>query len=1501
TLLEAFDRIVHGTSEIMLVAGFSGIGKTSVINEVHKPVTCQQGYFIKGKFDQLNRNIPLSAFVQALRDLMRQLLSESDVRLAQWREQILSVVGNNGQILIEVIPELEQIIGQQPPAPELSAIAAQNRFNLLLKNFIAVFTTKAHPLVIFLDDLQWSDPASLELIQLLMSSQDYLLLLGAYRDNEITPTHPLTLTLDELKKSQKTINTITLKPLDCNNTNQLIADTLHCSSQLAQPLTELVFRKTQGNPFFIIQFLKALYEDDQITFSQEGYWECNIAQINTLSLSNDVVEFIAHQLQKLPKDTQDILILAACIGNHFDLNTLATVCEYSRAKTAATLWKALQEGLILPQGQEYKFYLSDEITKPYNNNIENVSYRFVHDRVQQAAYSLIPADYKQQTHLKIGELLLSHTAKEELEERIFDIVSQLNYGIELITEPNKRQQLAQLNLLAGKRAKLATAYESAYTYFDQGIHLLASDCWQIQYSLAVDLYVSAAESACLKTDFETMKALCDYILTVVTQIQDKTRVYELLISYYHIQSQFREAVALAVETLSHLGETFPSNPTTQDFLFALETTNKLIEEVGFENLTQLPPMQNDKKLAAMKILWCSCFPAYFAVPEMLGLLVCRLVDVTLKYGLSPVTPFAFGIFSVLINAVVEDIETGEKFGELAILLEQQQLHLEYRAATYNLVYGLSRHFYKPVRDNIKPLISAYQSLIQSGDAESCAYCLINAYFCSILSGQNLKEIQTDYEKYVEPMIALKQEQVIHQLHIWMQVIHNLTESGTNPALLQGKYFDIAVKLPELYQTRNFNTINYAHTAQVILAYFLGNYEIALSHASTTKPLLGSSTGKFFVSAHNFYYSLSLAALYSQCSQELQSEYLEKMHSNQHKMKHWTNFCPENFLHRFLLVEAEICRLKHDFATAIDLYDRAIATARDNNYLQEEALANELAAKFYLNWDKPKFAAGYIQSAYYCYARWGAKAKTDQLEKSYPDLLQPILQPVIQNWSPLETLATLASSNISFPTSTKASYIISNSFNKSLDFAALIKASQTISSTIHLDQLLQQLTEIILQNSGADLCILILPNSNGNWYLQAIATAETSQLYSQALDENINVPLKLIQYVKNTQEVVVIDRLKTDLPVIDQYFIKHTPQSVLCLPLLHQGNLIGIVYLENRSTSAVFSQEGILILNFLSTQAAISLENARLYHQVAQYSQNLEAEVEQKTHALNQKAQDLEQTLQYLQRTQAQLIHTEKMSSLGQLVAGVAHEINNPISFIRGNLSHLDDYIADLINLLRLYQEESPQPSSKIQAKIKEIELDFICDDVINILQSMKSGSDRISQIVLNLRNFSRLDEAPIKAVDLHTGIDSTLSILQNRLQASESEPEINVIKQYGNLPTITCYPAQINQVFLHILNNAIDAIRENSKYIDQPEIRIRTEVIEHQQIHIIISNTNSFIPHDIQKRIFEPFFTTKPVGRGTGLGLFISYSIIKNHGGNITVNSQPEKETEFIISIPIKN
>ena len=518
-LLSAFNRVSTGASELLLVAGFSGIGKTAVVNEVHKPIVRQRGYFIKGKFDQFNRNIPFFAFVQAFRDLIAQLLSESDAQLNAWKIRILAAVGESGQVMIDVIPELEQIIGPQAAAPQLSGNAAQHRFNLLFQKFVQVFTTPEHPLVVFLDDLQWADSAALQLLDRLMHNMGHLLILGAYRDNEDSPVHPLMLTVHELKKAGATVNTMTLPPLSQAHINQLVVDTLRCDRTLAEPLTDLIYQKTQGNPFFTTQFLKALHSEQSIQFNQDvGHWQCDISQIKVQSLTNDVVTLMAQQLQKLPAATQAVLKLAACIGNQFDLQTLAIVCEQSDRQTGMALWSALQAGLILPLNQIYKFFQA-ESGVPSENTSErgmvdpgSCTYRFLHDRVQQAAYSLIPDHHKQRTHLSIGQRLLRDAADHDQEERRFEIVNHLNVGIAFITSPQEREKLAELNLAAGRKAKTATAYAAAIAYLGTGIELLPADAWKHHYPLALALHEDMAEASYLNTEFEAMERWATVVL-----------------------------------------------------------------------------------------------------------------------------------------------------------------------------------------------------------------------------------------------------------------------------------------------------------------------------------------------------------------------------------------------------------------------------------------------------------------------------------------------------------------------------------------------------------------------------------------------------------------------------------------------------------------------------------------------------------------------------------------------------------------------------------------------------------------------------------------------------------------------------------------------------------------------------------------------------------------------------------------------------------------------------
>ncbi|MBE9206546.1 AAA family ATPase [Nostoc sp. LEGE 06077] len=1476
-LLQAFERVANGTTEMMLVAGFSGIGKTAVVNEVHKPITRQQGYFIKGKFDQFNRNLPLLAFVQALRDLMGQLLSESDTKLNQWRSKILTALGDNGQVLIEVMPELERVIGKQPPAPELAGTAAQNRFNLLFQKFIAVFTTAEHPLVMFLDDLQWADSASLQLIKLLMADKNYLLLLGAYRDNEVSPTHPLILTVTELQHMGKTVNTITLAPLMMSDANQLVADTLHCTTERSLPLTELIARKTQGNPFFITQFLKALYEDGEIIFNREqGYWECDIVQINALSLTDDVVEFMAQQLQKLPEETQNVLRLAACIGNQFDLTTLAIVSEQLQSEAAVALWKALQEGLILPQSEVYKFYISHEQAETNTHNRENVTYRFLHDRVQQAAYSLIPDRQKQATHLKIGQLLWSNTPEQEFENRIFDIVNQLNIGIELIDEISQREQLAQLNLRAGNKAKVATAYSAAVSYLNTGLTLLAADSWQNQYNLTLQLYESLAESEYLNTNFAQSKNLIAQTLLSARHSLDKIKVYEIQILSYTAQNKLIEAIDTGREALNLLGVDFPEDCDFETMIAQHQQLKIILGDRPIETLADLPILQDPHQSAAMRILVGLFASVYLAKPQLLPLKIFTMVKICIQRGNSPQAAIAYSLYGLFLCATGE-IKRGYQFGQLATIL-LEQLQAKELTSKVNLTFALFiKHWQDSLRSTLPVFLAGLTSGLEHGDLEYVGYCA-NCY-CQFLfwTGENLEIAESEADKYCLLIEDIKQEASLLWANTWRQTVINLRGKAENYTMLIGSSFNETLTLPSLIASRNVNGICYVYLAKLLLSYLFGDVESAKYYASKFEEYEQGAAGLLIIPLKNFYQSLSLLSSASS------SDDLEKITNNQKSMQTWADHAPMNYLHKFQLVEAETYRVLGKYYEAGDFYDRAIALAQTNGYLQEAALANELAAKFYLAWGKDKIAAAYMQEAYYCYAHWGAKAKTDDLESHYSHLLSPIFQQTIPMLNPLETLAAISTSHVSIQTATTANPSSRASLNIALDFAAILKASQSLSSTIQLDELLHQLTQIILQNSGGDRCALILPNSDGIWEVRAITTSETTELYRQPLEGNSILPVKLIQYVKNNQEVVVINELKTDLPVIDEYLLQRQPKSLLCLPILYQGSLIGILYLKNRFTSGVFTSDRILILNFLCSQAAISLENARLYQQAQAYAQQLE-------------------------QSQLQTVQNEKMASLGNLVAGVAHEVNNPIGFLYGSISNAQDYTQDLIGHLELYQQYYSEPVAQIQNNAKNIDLEFLVADLPKLLVSMTEATERIKSISTSLRTFSRADTINQVMANIHDGLDSTLLILKYRLKANEHRPAINIQPEYGDIPLIECFPGQLNQVFMNILANAIDMFDDMAQehtfaelQTHPQEITIRTQAIANQ-VYIHIRDNGKGMIAEVLEKIFDHLFTTKGVGKGTGLGLAIARQIVEEkHNGKIVVNSVVGKGTEFVISLPIKD
>ncbi|MEA5467255.1 ATP-binding protein [Spirulina sp. 06S082] len=1202
SLLDAFHRVSQGKSEMFLVAGYSGVGKTAVVNEVHKPIVAKRGYFIKGKFDQFNRDIPFSAFVQAFRDLMGQLLGENDLQLQRWKDKILTALGESGQVIIQVIPELENIIGEQPPVPELSGNAAQNRFNLLFEKFVSIFATKEHPLTIFLDDLQWADAASLKLIQVLMSESDsqYLLTIGAYRDNEVFPAHPLILTLEEIKKKQAILEEIVLQPLGKLDLNQWVSDTLSCDLNLAQPLTDLIFQKTQGNPFFATQFLKGLHEDGLIEFNIEArYWQCDLAQVRELALTDDVVEFMAGRLQKLSKETQEVLKLAACIGNQFDLETLAIVSDKSPEATAMDLWEALKEGLILPQSQAYKFYQESNPNThsqfPLTHS-QLPQYKFLHDRVQQAAYCLIPEAERAIAHYQIGQLLLQRISPESQEERIFTLVNQLNYGTALITEQTERDEFAQLNLIACRKARNATAYQAGFDYASRGLFLLGEEAWLRQYEMALAFHDLAAELALLCGDFEAMAQFVETVIKQAHSLLEQVNAYRIKIQSNFAQNNLTEAIAIAQELLQQLGVTFPETPTPNDIQQAIAEIVNLIGDRDIEDLVNLPIATDEEKISIIQIANSITPAAYFVGSPLHPLLIALSVKISIQYGNTPASAFCYVGYGFIACNPLQDVDAGVKFGQLALQIVSQPEAKAVKPAVLAIMGIFILYRKSPVKDCLSLLQEGYTTALAVGDRDMAGHNAHNFCLSSFWCGQPLITLEKETRAYYNGLLQFKQLTTANYCRIYWQGILNLLGRSEQPTLLSGEAFKETELLPQLLESRDLFGLYIFSSYKLMLCYLFEEFETAKNYAVEVERYFMAGLGTVAEPGFYFYDSLIILA-----SLNLQSEPtldgLEKVDQNQTKLQqHWAHYAPMNHQHKVDLVEAEKCRVLGQKLEAMELYDRAIAGAKVNEYIQEEALANELAAKFYLDWGfdcaqpsteqhrspngKEKIAGLYMQEAYYGYARWGAKAKVEDLETRYPQLLSPILEQ--------KKLGLTASSTFATPTMGTISQTTTG-VGEILDLASLMKASRLLSEEIELEGAIANLMQVVRENAGAETVALMLFQEQV-LMLNARGTTEGSLPMNPIPVETSNaVPLSIINQVKRRRKLLLLENARQETVYGgDIYIQKHQPQSVLCLPLVARGQLIGILYLENNQCAGAFTSDRAEILNLLCSQAAYIL-------------------------------------------------------------------------------------------------------------------------------------------------------------------------------------------------------------------------------------------------------------------------------------------------------------------------
>ncbi len=1159
-LLDAFERVCKGERELFLVAGFSGIGKTALVHEVHRSITEKRGYYIEGKFDQLQRNVPYYAWIQAFTGFVNYLLMESESKLAQWKQIISKAVGSIGRVLTNVIPNLHLVIGTQPEIPELESTEAQNRFNYVFLEFIRAITTGDHPLVIFLDDLQWIDAASLSLLRILMSnvSISHILFIGAYRDNEVDSLHPLTKVVEAIRNEKTRIELIKLLDLPEENLNELVADTLQIEYSQTIELMHRIYSKTEGNPFFLLQTLRMLVEKQAISFdAMDRHWKWDISALKRIEITDNSVALMQEKIRKLPAEAQQILMLAACIGYQFSIANLSIIAEQTEDRITEILLLTVREGLLVPLDRMYQF---------------------VHDRVRQTAYSLITEVNRKRLHLKIGRLLFEHVPEHE--EQLFTVVDHLNIGAELITGKDERLALARLNLRAGLKARSSAAFTVAAKYFEAGIDLLDKENWTTSNNLALELYTRAAEAESIVGDFERTEQLFSAVIDNAREAVDMVGVYESRMYSYVSQGKIDESLDTALEILERLELHLPGYPTAGDIQTATEEAERLYTDKTIESLLNLPEMVDVKKRAIARILSRATSAAYLGRPVLCYLSILKEVSLSIRYGNSTESPYFYATYALFLCGAFKDFDTAYRFGVVAIKLLETTNNVRLRSRTFQIVYAQVWHFKQHLRTTVPFLEEGYQSGLESGDIEFAGYNAL--WYCvnGFFAGFELRQLEQISAVYYESLKRIRAETSTRSLGPLWQTILNLLGQSDDPCQLVGKGCDQKELLPILEQTHHISALAKFYIDKLVLCYLFEDYQDALKNAELVEENKSGLFGTFLISIAVFYDSLVRIQMYPNKGSDEQARILERVFVNQQEMKQLADSAPMNHLHKFYLVEAERMRLAHEDIQALDYYDKAISLAKENEYLQEEALANELAARFWLDRGKENIAGIYMKNSYNCYKTWGAIRKVIDFEERYPRLLVSEAQTEnIGVVSPLPNDRSLETGA------------------RILDLDTVMKATHAISSDIEMGKLLGDVLHSVIENAGAQKGALLMERV-GKWVVMARGEIDRTEVDISrpiSIEEGDIVSLGVVRFVARTKErVLLYNAANQGNFVSDPYIRREITKSLLCAPLLSRGELIGILYLENNLTTNAFTPGGVQFLEMLLSQAATSLENATIY-------------------------------------------------------------------------------------------------------------------------------------------------------------------------------------------------------------------------------------------------------------------------------------------------------------------
>jgi len=1162
-LFSGFQNIQEGGFSLSVVSGNPGIGKSAVVSEIQRPILEKHGNFITGKYEKFRADVPYSSILQALNSFSMQILTESEENISWWKEQIKKAVGTNGKLVTDMLPEIIHLIGEQPPLEELNSEGAEKRALLVYSNFLQSISTKKHPLVLFLDDIQWADLASIKFIRFILENNDinYLYLILSYRDNEIERGSYQEEFINFLDTTDKSIIKIEVTPLTIEETTLFFSRFVRLKPENCLDIGKIIYGKTRGNPFFITQFIKKLYEDKQIFFSTEKGWQWNISNIQKMEVTDNVIEILADKITSLDKKLQDILIIGSCIGNRFDLGTLSTLSNKPIDEIIETVNLLIEEGLIAK-------------TKNF--------YKFNHDRIMEAALTLTSKETASNLHYSIGKLFLANTPQDKLDNKINYIVNQLNAGSKKISSDEERLELIKLNIRAAEKAKKSAAYHSIKIYIEKAMKLLSKKIREDNNDLIIKIYELGLESSFLVGDYDKIDFFANFILKNSQDEMDITKVYKILMSAYMAQNKKNKAVATAIKGLKNFGIILPDTPSKLDNLKKLIKLKISLRGKDIETLKNLP-ICTDKHFIAINNFLLSYSPlAYWARATAVPYLVFIGLRLNIKFGLTAQTPYFFAGYG-LVMAAMGKIEEGYNFALAGVNLLNRISAKEYTARSKFIYTTWLAHWKEPLRTLPNKLDAIYEEALEVGDFEFAAHAFMVKSYMLFHSGSNLSKINELITELIQKIKNLKQESQKNTTSIYLQAVKNLLGEADDSTKLKGDAFNEETMLPIYFREKDDFSLQQYYFYFMYINFHQKKIEEANKIAELTyKNTASAATSTVAYTQLVFYDTLIKFELLKK-NDKNKKKYWKRIKKNLKKIKEWAKLSPENFEHKYNLLLAIDNQLKRNFSEAISLFDKAINGAKKQGIIQEEALANEYTAYFWEENSNKTYFKSHLKQAILCYQRWGAKVVVDRLKKIIPkdELFE---NSYVKNIDDTDSLGTT--------TTTKTS------ISDALDFSTIFKSAQAISGQIVLKDLLETLMQITAENAGAEKSLLFLYKEN-ELYLEAMLNSDGTikSLQSTPLSNCQDAPLRIIRYVQKTNENIILENATKDKRFsIDQYISSNKTKSIVCAPIKRHGKTTGIIYLENNLTEGAFSPDRLKVLRLLSAQAAISIENAILVNE-----------------------------------------------------------------------------------------------------------------------------------------------------------------------------------------------------------------------------------------------------------------------------------------------------------------